>query len=76
MLLNRSTKLIKAIEYLTQIVTWIISEGIIRNMKDVFVDPDVMMNFEELHKLLTTNPDMTRQFANYLNDNVLFPVDE
>lgn len=71
-LTKNSSKLIKSIEYLTQITTWVMSEACIRNMTDVYQNSNDMHCFEDLHKLMTTNPCMTRDFAHYIIEEVLF----
>jgi len=38
-----------------------------------FSDEDDEIQFEELHQLYTTNHLIIKEFAQYLNENLLFP---
>ena len=68
-------KLLRGIEYLTQITCWVMSEAILQNLKDQVVEEEDEYLFEILHQHYTTNPMITREFAKYINDQVLFKAD-
>ena len=52
------------------------SDACLNNMKKLYLSAEDYHCFEDLHKLMTTNPNMTREFANYINDHVLFSADK
>ena len=84
---SNSTKLLKAIEYMTIITCIEISQAMVRefdkmdlnfnNLKvpkgDNFLeDEEDEKNYEELHRLYTTNYLIIKEFALYIVEHVIF----
>lgn len=50
----------------------VMSDGLLKD-NDEFSDEDDEIQFEELHQLYTTNHIVIKEFAQYLNETLLFP---
>lgn len=57
---------------MTIITCLVISEAMLKDGEQ-FSDEDDEIQFEELHQLYTTNHLIIKEFAQYLNENLLFP---
>lgn len=68
---NGSTKLLKALEYMTIITCIVMSEAMLKE-EDEFSDEDDEAQFEELHRLYTTNHLVIKEFALHINETLLF----
>ena len=68
---NGSTKLLKALEYMTIITCIVMSEAMLKDEEE-FSDEDDEAQFEELHRLYTTNHLVIKEFALYINEALLF----
>ena len=72
---NGSTKLLRALESMTVITCIVMSDGLIKMLdeqQDLFKVKDEEL-FEELHHLFTKDPIMLKEFAQYINQTLLFP---
>lgn len=69
---NGSTKLLKALEYMTIITSIVISDALLKDGEQ-FPDEEDEIQFEELHQLFTTNHLIVKEFAQYINSALLFP---
>ena len=72
---NGSTKLLKALEYMTYITCIVMSDAMLKDVVQL-LDEDDEIQFEELHELYTTNHLIIKEFAQYLNETLLFPTQE
>jgi len=70
---NGSTKLLKALEYMTIITCIVVSEALLKDGEQ-FPDEEDEIQFEELHQLYTTNHMIIKDFAQYVNEALLFPA--
>lgn len=52
------------------------SEACIHSMKKLYLQVDEYSCFEDLHRLMTNNPSMTREFALHIINHVLFAADK
>ena len=68
---NGSTKLLKALEYMTIITCIVMSEAMLKDEEE-FSDEDDEAQFEELHRLYTTNHLVIKEFALHINETLLF----
>lgn len=68
---NSSTKLLKALEYITIITCIVMSEAMLKDEEE-FSDEEDEAQFEELHRLYTTNHLVIKEFALHINETLLF----
>ena len=64
--------MLKAIEYMTIITCIVMSDALLKE-NELFSDEEDDLQFEELHKLYTTNHLIIKEFAQYINETLLFP---
>jgi hypothetical protein len=69
---NGSTKLLRAIEYMTIITCIVVSQGMLKDT-DLFPDEDDEIQFEEIQQLYATNHLIVKEFSTYVNNTLLFP---
>ena len=68
---NGSTKLLKALEYIAIITCIVMSEAMLKDEEE-FSEEEDERQFEELHKLYTTNHLVIKEFALHINETLLF----
>lgn len=59
---------------MTIITCIVISQGMLKDT-DLFPDEDDEIQFEEIQQLYATNHLIVKEFATYINNNLLFPPD-
>ena len=70
-----STKLLKALEIMTNIACNVISEAILKGIDGINDEDDEQM-FHEIRLLYISNNQSARDFAQHINETILFPEEE
>jgi hypothetical protein len=74
-IVNGSKDLIEVLENLVSITCIVMSNGLVKGMEDnvIFEKEENEILFDELIQLYSSNPLIRRDFAEYINETVLFP---
>ena len=64
----------KSLEFIIEITCIVLSEAMLKDGEQ-FSDDEDEIQFEELHRLYTTNHLVIKEFANYINDSLIFEPD-
>jgi hypothetical protein len=67
--INGSAKILRTFGYIAEITCIVMSEAMLKE-GEIFEDEEDEIQFEEMHKLFTTNPLVLREFANSINDSL------